>query len=280
MSNILVSPSWLQAHICDENMVILDATQKEKRIKVATKHQNLQIEGSRFFDIKNDFSDTDNPFPNAFPSKEKFEESCQKIGINRNSIIIVYDALGIFSSARVWWLFKTFGHEQVFILNGGFPNWIANRFPTETLKNNTFAKGNFVAKLNSKNVWFFSDIKENITTNHALVIDARSSNRFNNLVAEPRKGLRSGNIPNSVNLPYTEVLDNGLFKSNDELKKIFSNFDQSKPFVFICGSGITACILLVAYKLATDSQNIRNNLEVQNNKVYDGSWTEFGTLEK
>ena len=201
-SKILVSSLWLYSRFEDDNIVILDATQEDKRLKAPKEFQNLQIKGSRFFDIKNDFSTTDSPFPNTFPSKEKFENSCRKLGINNNSVIIIYDALGVFSSARVWWLFKTFGHQQVFVLNGGLPDWINHKFPTEKRQKKIFDNGNFKAKLNPKNIWFFKDIKENIATKKYLVIDARSKNRFESLIAEPRKGLRSGNIPNSKNLPY------------------------------------------------------------------------------
>ena len=267
---ILVSSHWLNAHLNDKDLIILDATQVAKRSKTAVEVRNLQIKGSRFFDIKNDFSDTESPFPNTFPSKEKFENSCRKSGINNDSIIVVYDSLGIFSSPRVWWLFKTFMHQQVFVLDGGLPDWINNKFSTEKLQNKNFKKGNFKAKLNPKNVWFFKDIKDNINTQKCLVIDARSKERFNSLVAESRKELRSGNILNSVNLPYTDLLKNGKFKTTTSLKEIFIHFDQTKPFVFSCGSGITACILLLASELVLDNKNI----------IYDGSWTEFGTLEK
>jgi len=270
MSKILVSSHWLHSHFEDENMVILDATQEDKRSKLPLEFRNLMIKGSRFFDIKNDFSDTESPFPNTFPSKEKFESSCSKLGVNNDSIIVIYDALGVFSSARVWWLFKTFGHQQVFVLNGGLPDWINHKFPTEKRQKKIFDNGNFKVKLNPKNVWFFKDVKENIDTKSCLVIDARSKKRFESLIAEPRRGLRRGNIPNSKNLPFTEVLKDGKFKSVTELKILFAAFDQSKPFVFSCGSGITACILLIASELALSNQNI----------IYDGSWTEFGTLEQ
>jgi len=270
MSKIIVSSQWLKSHLNDENIVILDATQEEKRLKVFSKFQNLQIKGSRYFDIKNDFSDTSSRFPNTFPREVQFEKSCRKLGINTNSIIVVYDALGVFSSPRVWWLFKTFGHEQIYVLDGGLPDWVRNGFLTELFQKNNFKKGNFKAKLNSGNIWFFKDIKTNVKNNKALVLDARSKERFQSLVAETREDLRSGNIPNSVNLPYTDVLNNGKFKSKTALEEIFATFDQSKSFVFSCGSGITACILLMANELIYDNKKV----------IYDGSWTEFGTLEK
>jgi len=279
MSKTLVSSRWLNLHLNDENLIILDATQEEKRLKIARKFQNLQIKGSRYFDIKNDFSDTNGRFPNTFPSKEQFEKSSQKLGINSDSIIVVYDALGIFSSPRVWWLFKIFGYEQVFVLNGGLPDWISKGFLIEPLQKNSFKKGNFKAKLNPDNVWFFNDIKDNITTTKFLVIDARSKDRFQSLVSETRKGLRSGNIPNSVNLPYTNVLRNGKFKSKAKLTELFTNFDQTKPYVFSCDSGITACILLLASELILENSLLVENTNKVPKAIYDGSWTEFGTLE-
>ena len=209
-------------------------------------------------------------FPNTFPSIEKFENSCENLGINNSSIIVVYDALGVFSSARVWWMFKTFGHEKVYLLNGGLPDWINNKFPIEKLQKNIFKKGTFKAILKPDNIWNFTSITTNILEKKGLVVDARSKERFQGLVAETRTGLRSGNIPNSINITYLDVLDNGKFKSKEKLKIVFSQIKSNQPLVFTCGSGITACIILLASKL------------VLNNKksIYDGSWTEFGTLFK
>lgn len=264
MIDSIVSSVWLNNHLGDPNLVILDASQDTKQ----NGFLNIKISGARFFDIKNDFSDTSSNFPNSFPSVEQFENSCRSLGINNSSKIVVYDKMGIFSSPRVWWLFKSMGHNAIVVLDGGFPDWFNNNFNTEIPKQESYAIGDFKASLNSNNITFFDFIKQNIVSNNALVIDARSADRFNGIVSESRVGLRSGHIPNSINLFYKLVLTNGKFKSKNELATIFSDIDTDKPLVFSCGSGVTACIILLACNSFLDNDM----------SVYDGSWTEWAQL--
>jgi len=268
----IVSFQWLYENLNKPGIIILDTTLVNQRAKQPESIKKLQITNARYFDIKQKFSDSSNEFPSALPPTEQFENECQLLGINTNSTIIVYDANGIYSCARVWWLFKTFGHTNVSVLNGGLPNWKNHDLPTEELKLNTkYSKGNFKAKLNSILVRKFKDVFNNLKTKQELVIDVRSSDRFNCLVPEPKEGLRKGTIPNSINIPYTDVLKNGKFKSKKELTPIFrSLLNEKRSIVFSCGSGITACIVLLAAQ-----QVIENNLA-----VYDGSWTEWGSLVK
>ena len=264
MIDSLISSEWLKNNLDNPNLVILDASQQAKQ----NGFLNIQIKGARFFDIKNDFSDTNSTFPNTFPSVIQFENSCRKLGINNTSKIVVYDKMGVFSSPRVWWMFKTMGHNDIVVLNGGLPDWIHHNFETEIPKKRTYNVGNFVAKFNSDNISCFDFIKHNIVSKNTLVVDARSADRFNSIVPEPRAELRSGHIPNSINLPYSLVLRNGKFKSKQELETIFAVIKTDKPITFSCGSGITACIIL----LACDS--FLNNKK----SVYDGSWTEWAQL--
>jgi len=192
------------------------------------------------------------------------------IGVNQDSIIVVYDDLGIYSSARAWWLFKTFGFKNVAVLNGGLPEWINNGYKTEEKKQLQLLpeKGSFKAIYNPDNVIFFDDLNTISKDKKYKIIDARSSNRFNCLVPEPRVGLRSGTIPNSTNLPYNQVLNGNILKSEVELKTIFNTLSaKNKHLVFSCGSGITAAILSLAATISG-----------YKNSIYDGSWTEYGTL--
>ncbi|MEE9348527.1 MAG: sulfurtransferase [Flavobacteriaceae bacterium] len=267
--NPLVSTQWLLKHLNDPNLIILDATQKKNKDGKIEIFENQFIKNARIFDIKNEFSDTNNPFPNAFPHVDAFEKSCQEIGINTRSIIVVYDKLGIFSSPRVWWLFKTMGHQNIAILNGGLPEWIANGYTTVNIPKQTFEKGNLKATFKSEHVQFFKDIKENCTSNNTLVVDVRASNRFLSIVPEKRKNLRSGQIPGSINLPYKQVLEDGKFKAISKLKEQFKFIETDKPLIFSCGSGITACIVYLACSMVMDNKIA----------VYDGSWTEWATLE-
>ena len=261
----IVSVEWLHENINAENLVVLDGTIN----KVFSASQS-QIPNTRLFDIKNKFSDTTNPFPSAFPSVEQFQKEARALGINNNSAIVVYDDKGIYSSARVWWLFKAFGYNNVAVLNGGFPAWIKANYPTEFMKPYDGEKGDFNATLQPELMEFFDDIKLASTHKTHKIIDARSKGRFNGVEAEPRSGLRSGNIPNSDNLPYTDLLDkNGLLKPKIEIEKaLYMHAAKQDDIIFSCGSGITACVLALGAEIAG----------YKNISVYDGSWTEYGTL--
>ena len=187
------------------------------------------------------------------------------MGINQNSKIVVYDNLGIYTSPRVWWMFKTMGHQEVAVLNGGLPEWVKKGYATTSIQQNTYKKGNFKATLNSDVVLNFEAMQSCSTNREAIIFDARSKGRFEGTAPEPRAGLRSGSIPNSLNLPWKEVLKNGKFKSKKALKEIFSKIKKEESMVFSCGSGLTACIILLAAELVNDNPK----------RVYDGSWTEW-----
>ncbi|WP_291868297.1 sulfurtransferase [Maribacter sp.] len=264
----IVSVNWLNENLENPDVIILDASLQKTRVHIASELTEYTIKKARYFDLKNKFSDVNNPFPNAFPSKEQFETNCQLLGINDSSIIVVFDIDGIYSSPRAWWLLRTMGHKNVAILDGGFPEWILNKFPIEKIgSRGEYVKGNFKVNLDKKSIRNFHNIYENLESKKELVMDVRSEERFKSLVPEPRKGLRSGNIPNSINLPYTKLLTKGKYKTKKELKEIFErHIQEQKPLVFSCGSGITACIVLLA------SDQILSNKK----SIYDGSWTEWG----
>ena len=266
MKSPLVSTEWLMDHLSDPNLIILDASIPKVGANEEEK-ENIAIKGARFFDLKNKFSDKTIPLPNTFPGVEQFEKGCQELGINNHHQIVVYDSKGVYSSPRIWWMFRTMGHENVAVLDGGLPEWIRFGGETEPEENRDYEAGNFKARFDSDKVKDFQFVQNNLTNTEYCIIDARSAGRFNGTAPEPREGLRSGSIPNSVNLPYTEVLNEGKFKSVSELKVYFENLNiGDKNLVFSCGSGLTACIILLAAELAT------TNLT----HVYDGSWTEWG----
>ena len=266
----IVSTEWLLQNLHSSNLIVLDASMK-KATDIDADLTTIQVPNALFFDIKHVFSNTSDQFPNAVPSENQFTTEAQKLGINKDSAIVVYDDKGIYSSARVWWLFKTFGHENVAVLNGGLPEWIKAKYTTEPKQKCQVKHGDFKAKYNSKFFKFFDDIQHSIQKKDDLILDARSADRFNGLVDEPREGLRSGHIPNSKSLPYANLLDENKLKSKDDLMSIFNNFNVSeKNLIFSCGSGITACILALGADIAG----------FKNLTVYDGSWTEYGSLTK
>lgn len=260
----IVSVKWLQEHLNTENVIVLDGT-----INKVFNASQKQIPGTRLFDIKKKFSDVSNPFPSAFPSKEQFQREARLLGVNNNSAIVVYDDKGIYSSARVWWMFKAFGYNNVSVLNGGFPEWLKFGNETEAMTNYEGDKGNFSAKLQPQFMQFFDDVKTASANKTHTIIDARSAGRFNCEIPEPREGLRMGTIPNSVNLPFTDLLDHGVLKPKVDLEKAFYMLaDKNDDIIFSCGSGLTACVLA----LAADISGYKNL------SVYDGSWTEWGEL--
>lgn len=260
----IVSAKWLNENLNAENLIVLDGT-----INKVFDASNNQIPNARFFDIKKKFSDTTDPFPSACPSAEQFQKEARVLGINKNSAIVVYDDKGIYSSARVWWLFKVMGHNNVGVLNGGFPEWLISNYPTEKSKSSKIKSGDFVAEYHQKYMQFFEDVKQASTNKTHTIIDARSKERFLSLVDEPREGLRRGNIPNSINLPFEDLMDGKVLKDANELAPIFNALaKKEEPIIFSCGSGITACILALGADI----------LGYKNIAVYDGSWTEWGSL--
>jgi thiosulfate/3-mercaptopyruvate sulfurtransferase len=269
MISPLVSTDWLKSHLNDPNLIILDASMSENKSGKSSNLGDVQIINARFFDLKNSFSDKGNSLPNMLPEEASFTAACQDLGINADSLIIVCDNLGVYSSPRVWWMFKAMGHESVAVLDGGLPKWIEQGFPTEPIHKSTYSKGTFSAKFRPSMVKNAAQILKNIDQNVALVIDARSAGRFCGIEPEPRKDLKGGHIPGSLNLPFTEVLKDGQFLPKEDLKLIFENLQlKDRSLVFTCGSGLTACIILLA------SQLVQKNTTA----VYDGSWTEWGQL--
>ncbi len=265
----LVSVNWLHNHLDASNLIVLDATIPKVPELDDVVHKKEVIPNTLFFNLKQKFSDVSAPFPTTFPTLEQFQHEAQQLGIQQNSTIVVFDDKGIYSSARVWWLFKAFGFHNVAVLNGGLPAWKTAGF--EVLNNYESVKsiGDFQAEKPQNHMVFFDDMQQNVQLNQRLVVDARSELRFKSLVREPRVGLRRGTIPSSVNIPYESLLDSGIMKSESELRTIFSKI--AKPhdaLTFSCGSGITACVLALGAELAGYHDLV----------IYDGSWTEWGSL--
>lgn len=267
MENTIVSVEWLHEHLEDLDLIILDASQKSNKANMESSGKNFQIANARPFDLEKDFSDPTHKFPHMLPSPRQFEAACRKLGINKSSKIVVYDNMGIYFSPRVWWMFKAMGHSAISVLDGGLPAWKDKGYRIEPVQDYHEKQGNFKANFIAENVKDYTFIADNLILQRAIVIDARAANRFNGLDPEPREGLRSGHIPGSLNIPFKEVLLNGQYKSKEELTKIFARIgSEDKTLVFSCGSGVTACVVLLASEL------ILKNAKA----VYDGSWAEWG----
>lgn len=264
LNSPLVSVDWLNSNQNASNLIVLDAT-----INKVISSTSLRIPKARFFDIKQKFSDTSAPFPSTLPSQEQFQAEAQNLGINQDSVIVVYDDKGIYSSARAWWLFRVFGFDNVAVLDGGLLEWKAQGYGVENYSAETYSKGNIRVNYNSELMVNFEGVNLFSTQPNTLILDARSESRFNCLVDEPRAGLRRGTIPNSKNLPFTTLFNGNTLKPINDISIIFNKLvGDNKTLVFSCGSGITACILALAATLC----NYKNLI------VYDGSWTEYGSL--
>ena len=261
----LITTAQLQKEFENTNVVLLDCTidkvgQSLKDTKLAL------IPNSLFFDIENTFSDHSSPLPHTLVSTEVFTKGIQELGINQDSIIILYDRWGVYSSPRAWWMFKVMGFEQVYVLDGGLPAWKEKHHPIADQYLKTLAKGNGQARFNT--AWYADKtyVLTQYENSKASIIDARSQARFTASAPEPRAGLRGGHIPQSYNLPFDHVLKGNRYRSTEELEDLFKTFDATHEQIFSCGSGVTASILAFASHLIGN----------QNIKVYDGSWSEWG----
>jgi len=267
MPEILVTSEWLNENFNDPDLIILDSSEETNVTGQIIDHEEIQILGARYFDLENTFSDTKSALPHTFPSPEQFEKESRKIGINKNSKIVVYDNIGVYTSPRVWWMYKIMGHENVYVLDGGLSDWVKSGFETERQQLREYKEGDFVAIANKGEIDSLEDMQENLISNTKCVIDARSAGRFDGSAPEPRDWVKSGHIPGSKNLPFQDVLNGWKFKSKDELRTLFKSLNVGeKDLSFVCGSGLTSCIILLASELVQD--NITS--------VYDGSWTEWG----
>lgn len=268
----IVSTNWLQENLNDPDLVILYVMGlKKKQAELAADPTAVQIPSTRFFDLKQDFQRSGSALPNTIPTPEQFTTACQELGIQKKSKIVLYDGSGIYASPRAWWLFKVMGHADVAVLNGGLPAWQAAKLTTEAFQKNTFPKGDFEANFQAAQFQDTAAMQANITSQNRAVIDARSEGRFQGTAPEPRAGLSSGHIPGSYNIPFTAVLENGRYKSPAALSRIFEELDlQQDQLTFTCGSGITACIVLLA------AEEVLGEMP---KAVYDGSWTEWASTE-
>jgi thiosulfate/3-mercaptopyruvate sulfurtransferase len=266
----LVSTEWLAARLNAPDIRIVDgswylpAMQRDPKAEFLAAH----IPGAVYFDI-DEIADTASALPHMLPSPEKFAARAKKLGLGDGNKSVVYDGPGLFSAARVWWMFRVFGHEDVAVLDGGLRKWKAEGRPTES---GTPAprERHFTARVNSLLVRELDDLKRNIASGREQVVDARSPGRFHGRDPEPRAGLRGGHIPGSKNVPFAEMTDpaSGTLLPAQALESKFraAGIDPATPVVASCGSGVSACALALGLHLIGARQVA----------VYDGSWTEWG----
>ena len=267
----LVTVEWLNTHKQDKDIIVLDASMHHS-VHSDVSASNTVIPDALIFDFENVFVDKHNRLPNMMPQQTEFNRQAQLLGINNDSTIVVYDNKGIFSSARAWYMFHVMGHKNVKILDGGLPAWLAAGFATENWYATPNGHGNFCGELVQTAFCDADFILDNIDNRQVTIIDARSEGRFTGADTEPRAGMRSGHIPNSINLPFTRLLNGNQFCSPETLAQTIQSLgiNPDQQLVFSCGSGVTACIPLFVFY----------NLGYENLSVYDGSWSEWGADEQ
>ena len=270
-NSLFIEPKILKSKSDKQNVKIMDATffLPDSILDAEEEYKKKHIPNSVFFDI-NKIADPKNPLPHMIPSKEIFSIMMQNLGLNNQDEIIIYDNSPLLSSARAWFLFRYFGHENIFILNGGLKNWEKNGGEI-TNKKTIISTGNFHSKTEKKDlVVGLNEMISFSKNNSKLILDARSYKRFTGEAKEPRPGLLSGHIPNSKSLPSSElVTSDGYLKSIKELDNIFSNnnINKSEQLLATCGSGVSACVIAIALHC----------LGKKDVPIFDGSWTEWAS---
>ena len=267
----LVSTEWLVARLGDPTVKIIDASFKMPGVTPLPKDDFLRthIPGAVFFDV-DAVSDHDNPLPHMFPSPTQFGRDVGALGIGNGDTVVIYDAGGWVAGPRAWWMFLSYGHDEVRVLDGGLKKWRAEGRPVESGEAPKPKPATFRASFDERRVRSIRQMIANVASRAEQVIDARAAERFEGRAVEPRPGLRAGHIPGARSLPYNRLVDGatGTMKSLPELRAAFSDagVKLDAPIVTSCGSGVSAAVLTLAlYRLG-----------VENPALYDGSWSEWG----
>ena len=267
----LVSPAWLRERMAapDAQIRLLDATYylPNEAKDAASLFQGAHIPGARFFDIDK-VTDATLPLPHMLPTPEAFAAAVARLGVSNSDHVVVYDQRGLFSAARLWWMFRVFGHDAVSVLDGGLPGWgeaggaVASGAPAPA------TAGHFNAGFRPALVRSLEQMSANLQSHAELVLDARAAGRFDGSVPEPRPGMRSGHIPGAKSLPFTELLQDGKMLPPAILRAKFAGLGVTPDtrVVTSCGSGVTAAVLTLGLAVAGLPQGA----------LYDGSWSEWG----
>lgn len=267
-SAYVISREALKDRIGEPGLSIIDASWylpasgRNAREEYDTAH----IPGAIFFD-QDQIVDQHSPLPHTLPSPEFFARKVGSMGITADETVVIYDGPGMFSAPRVWWMFRIMGVKNALVLDGGFDNWKKAGFPT-TSEITKIAPSLFKPAFDQNKVVLFHEMVEIVEKRTAQIADARAAGRFTGRDAEPRAGMRSGHMPGARNVPVTTLSENGELKDLASLRQIFEDagIDLNKPVVTSCGSGVTAAVITLALA----------SLGHEDNRLYDGSWSEWG----
>jgi thiosulfate/3-mercaptopyruvate sulfurtransferase len=266
--NPLVSPQWLADRLTDSNVIVLDATLPPVGvtpvIDTHARYLEKHIPGAVFFDI-DELSDHSTSLPHMMPTEQSFSESMSALGVGDEMTIVVYEQEGVFSAPRAWWMLRTFGAGDVYVLDGGLRAWIDAGLPVqsgEVVRDNA----HFSARLDCDVVKDFAEVQQMIAK-HAQILDARSAGRFTGAAPEPRAGISSGHMPGATSVPFLELAQDGRMKDAHGLREIFAakGVKLDQPITTTCGSGVTAAVIALGLEIAGAGQV----------SLYDGSWAEY-----
>ncbi|MGJ8689071.1 MAG: sulfurtransferase [Gammaproteobacteria bacterium] len=271
----LVSVTWLEEAMRGENkLIVLDASWHMPATKRDGEKEwyETRIPSALFFDFDRRICDQEASLPHMMPDAALFSAEMQRLGINQDSLVVIYDSYGVQTSPRAWWMLKAMGCKNCAILDGGLPAWAKKGFPLETHNPNStvMTTGNFDANYKPS---LISDSREVLLATSAedvRILDARSADRFYGRAPEPRAGLRGGHMPNAYNLPFDQLIADGHMRSIPELQSaLFTLAPKTSRIIATCGSGVTSCVIAFAAHLAGYDEI----------SIYDGSWSEWGAGE-
>lgn len=270
----IVSTEWLEAHLSAPDVRVVDASyylpiqNRDAREEYEAEH----IPGAVFFDI-DEIADSNDPLPHMLPPPEKFASKVRKLGLGNGNKVVIYDGTGFASAAaRVWWMFRCFGHRDVAVLDGGFPKWLREGRAVEDLPPMPRDR-HFIPHVNNTLVRGFDQVKANLASGKELVVDARAPGRFAGTDPELWPVKHCGRIPGSINVPFADLIDDRT-RQMLPAEQLKARFDKAgitphKPVIATCGSGVTACVVALALHLVGHDEV----------SVYDGSWAEWGNRD-
>jgi len=271
----LVSTDWVAKHMAAPDVRLVDCTYylpNDGRIG-REEYDKQHLPGAVFFDI-DDVKDAGNPLPHMIPPAHVFSAKVRKLGLGDGNRVVCYDHNGGgMAAARVWWMFRLFGHRDVAVMDGGLPKWLAENRPVTDIAPNPRER-HFTAREDHTLVREIEEILANCDSQKETVIDVRAAGRFTGAQPEPRAGMRSGHMPGALNLPWGDLVNadkNFTMRSAEEIKALVAKagIDLKRPLVTSCGSGVTACYAALALHL----------IGKQDVAVYDGSWSEWGSRQ-
>lgn len=270
-SKFIVTPGWVQKQLGAPKFRIVDASWylPAQNRNGAAEYAAGHIPGAVFYD-QDAIADHSTGLPHSIPSPEEFALAVEKLGISDTDTIVFYDGPGIFTAPRAWWLFRTMGAKNVYVMDGGLDGWKKEGRPLETDLPEPLP-GHFRPQFNAAAVTSFDAMHGIVSSGSRQIADARGAGRFTGEEPEPRAGMRSGHMPGARSMPSGIFSIDGRLKDLDALKATFENagIDLSAPIVTTCGSGITAAIITLAL----------HSLGHENNTLYDGSWSEWGSRD-